>query len=47
MPETTKVSSIRAPNHDYLNEWLCEGAWQIKNIKSDLSQHLLSPNLSE
>ena len=32
-------------SHDHLSKYLCEITWQIKNIKSHLSQHLLSPNL--
>ena len=29
-------------SHDHLNKWLCEVMWQIKNIKSQLSQCLWS-----
>ena len=51
MPKATKVSSVVTygeghnynmimKSHDYLSKWLCEVTWQIKNIKSDLSQYL-------
>ena len=36
---------IIKPDGDFKNR-MCEGMWQIKNIKSDLSQYLLLPNFS-
>ena len=44
MPEATKVSNMvingeaqpTIKSHDYLNKWLCEVTWKIKNIKSHL-----------
>ena len=55
MPEATKINSVVTQgeglpiikSHDHLNKWLCQVTWQIKNIKSDSSQYLLLPNLSE
>ena len=55
MTEATKVSNVvtygkRLPiikSHEHLNKWWSEVTWPIKNIKSDLWQYLLSPNLSE
>ena len=55
MSETTTISSVVnwreglpiIKSHDHLIKSLCEITWQIKNIKSDLSQYLWSPNLSE
>ena len=54
IPEATKVSNVVSlikmlpiiKAHEHLNYWLCEITWQIKKIKSDLSQYLLSPNFS-
>ena len=54
MPEATKVSTVTYGKgiptikpYDHLNKWLFEVTWQIKDVKSNLSQYLLSRNLSE
>ena len=53
MSEATKLTSVVTydeglpitKSDDDLDKWLCEVMWQIKDIKSDLSQYLLPPNL--
>ena len=54
MPEATKVRRVvnygeeipAIKLYDHLSKWLCEVTVKTKNIKTHLSQYLLSLNLS-